>query len=161
QTERKARRVATLTEALYKLSTPRLRQLVQVRNVDPKKLAMIPNKRQLAQFLSGELSRPPSVAAAILQCNVRELRLLQLALGVEGEKVIPWCTLVDMAGGKALSSALGGVVERLEELGLAFRLDDGVFVPPAVRMQVPASLSDRYTLTRCLTAYDAPTLKRI
>src|SRR5205814_1594375 len=56
---------------------------------------------------------------------------------------------------------LTGVVERLEELGLAFRLDEGVFVPGAVRMQVPASLSDRFTLSRCLTSYDAPTVKRI
>lgn len=153
--------MATLTEALYALPTPRLRALVRTRNIDPKKLAMLPNKRQLTQFLANELSRPPSVSAAIQQCNARELRLLQLLLLHGSDRLVPWREVVATVGDRSLSNALAGIVERLEELGLAFRLSDGVFVPPSVRMQVPVSLPDRFTLEKCLSVYDAPTLRHI
>ena len=72
--------MASLAEALYHLPTDRLRALVKRRDVDPKRLSLMPDKRQLAQFLSNEFSKPPSIAHAILQCNARQLRLLQLML---------------------------------------------------------------------------------
>ena len=158
----------SFAEALYNLPTERLRRLVQTRQLDTKKLALIPNKKQLAQHLSTELSKPGSAAEAITLCNARELRLLQLLLGAENEQVMAWPSLLAAAGGADLSDALQRVAARLEDLGLAFRLfgkdtqtPAGMFLPAAVRQFVPASLSDRYTLERCLDQYDAISLKRI
>ena len=202
----------SFAEALYNLPTERLRQLVLTRRLDAKKLALIPNKKQLAQFVSVELGKPASVTEAILQCSARELRLLQLLLGVEGEQVMAWDALLRAAGGgPELSARLITLMSRLEELGLAFRVQNrqaqskppsdrktaasgakaaksagetasdssseqnahgaaggeetavptGVWMPNSARQFVPASLSDRYTLERCLELYDAVSLKRI
>ena len=207
----------SFAEALYNLPTERLRQLVLTRRLDAKKLALIPNKKQLAQFVSVELGKPASVTEAILQCSARELRLLQLLLGVEGEQVMAWDSLLRAAGGgPELSAPLNALMTRLEALGLAFRVYDrqaqsksaparktapdanvassanaassanvaagedkvapgsilvenaqeeivatGVWMPNTARQFVPASLSDRYTLERCLELYDAVSLKRI
>lgn len=153
--------MATFAEALYSLSAERLRQLVQWRGVEPKKLSMMPDKRQLVQFLANDLNRQQSVVHAILRCDARELRLLQLIVSYETGRPFTWSALVDMAGGAALESALAAVMTHLEEMGLAFRVGDKIFVPEGVRYQVPASLSDRHTLIRLLNAYDAPSLKRI
>ncbi|HZO87701.1 MAG TPA: helicase-associated domain-containing protein [Chthonomonadaceae bacterium] len=154
--------MASLAEALYGLPTERLRALVQTRDVALTKFSLTPSKRQLVQFLAGELSKAASIAKTITQCNARELRLLQLMLSLEGGAEVPWECVVAAAGGSSLSEALAGVVARLEVLGLAFRLSNGnVFLPDAVRPHIPASLPDRYSLTRCLNAYDMPALKRI
>jgi hypothetical protein len=153
--------MATLAEVLYKLPTERLRELVQTRKMDLKKLALIPNKRQLAQFMAAELSKPASITEAIRECNARQLRLLQMLLSAEGDQVMPWRDLTEAAGGPNLLEALREVVSYLEELGLAFAMEQGVFMPEAVRNYVPASLPDRYTLVRCLNNYDAMSLKRI
>jgi hypothetical protein len=153
--------MATLAEVLYKLPTERLRELVQTRKMDLKKLALIPNKRQLAQFMATELSKPASIAEAIQECNARQLRLLQILLGSEGDQSMPWQDLIAVAGGPALSDSLREVVSYLEDLGLVFTTQRGVFMPEAVTHYVPASLSARYTLVRCLNTYDAMSLKRL
>ncbi|HLK56479.1 MAG TPA: helicase-associated domain-containing protein [Chthonomonadaceae bacterium] len=153
--------MASFAEALYSLATPRLRNLVQLRNVSSKKMALIPDKRSLAQFLAGELNRPDSVAGAVLQCNARELRLLQLSVAHETGRSLGWRALVEMAGGSGLEPVLSAVMTRLEDLGLAFRVGVEVFVPDTVRYQVPASLSDRHSLPRLLNMYDAAAVKRI
>lgn len=153
--------MASLAEAIYALPTPRLRTLVQKRKLDVKRMALIPNKRQLAQFLATELMKPGSVSEAILQCNARALRLLQLLLIGENDQIVPWAEIVEAAGGQQVAAALDSVMTELETLGLAFRIGQGVLLPAAVRAYVPASLSDRYTLARCLHAYDAPAIKRI
>src|SRR5579871_940055 len=153
--------MASLVEALYGLPTERLRALVEARRVDPKKLAMIPDKRRLAQQLANELSHPQSVVAAILECDARALRLLQLLLAGESHQVVPWSAVMEPAGGPGLKKDLERVLTALEERGLAFRMGPGVFVPEAVRQHVPASLPDRHLLMRCLLTYDVPTLKRI
>src|SRR5579862_655147 len=110
--------MASLAEALYALPTDRLRTLVHTRKMDLKKLALIPSKRQLVQFLASELSKPASIAQAILQCNARQLRLLQLLLIGEGEQVVTWAELLEVAGGQKLSDALRAVVVELEDFGL-------------------------------------------
>ena len=180
-------------EVLYNLPTERLRKLVQNRHLETnKKLALIPNKKQLVQFLESELVKPASIAEAITFCNGRELRMLQLLMGAESEQLMSWANLLEAAGGDAnLSDALEAVLIRLEELGLAFGVQGpvrnevkevkqdnkenrkkedrketkrpvlDVFMPGAVRPFVPASLSDRYTLERCLEQYDANSIKRI
>jgi hypothetical protein len=153
--------MASFSEALYTLSAERLRALVQARGVALSRFALTPSKRQLVQDLASELSKPESIVAAIAQCNARELRLLQLLLPDDNQSEIAWERVLEAAGGPALDEALSAVMTRLEDLGLAFRLPGGVFLPSAIRNQVPASLPDRYTLTRCLNAYDAQTLKRI
>ncbi len=153
--------MASLAEALYRLPTERLRGLVQTRKMDLKKLALIPNKRQLTQFMATELSKPTSITEAIRECNARELRLLQLLLSGEGDQVMSWHRLLEAAGGAALSESLHQVVAGLEQLGLAFNMDRGILMPDAVQDYVPASLPDRYSLVRCLNNYDAMSLKRI
>src|SRR5690242_10597215 len=125
--------MASLAEALYSLPTERLRTLVQIRKMDLKKLALIPNKRQLTQFLATELVKPASLTQAILQCNARQLRLLQLLLIGEGDQVVLWPELLEAAGGARLEEALRGVVTQLEDLGLAFGMEKGVYMPPALR----------------------------
>ena len=70
--------MATLAEALYAQPTERLRELVTARSIEPRRLAIAPDKRQLVQLLTAELTRPQSLNAAALQCNARELRLLQI-----------------------------------------------------------------------------------
>src|SRR5579862_8845519 len=112
--------MASLAEALYKMPTERLRGLVQTRKMDLKKLALIPNKRQLTQFMASELSKPASITEAIRECNARELRLLQMLLSSDSEQVMSWQNLLEAAGGPSLSEALRGVVSHLEDLGLAF-----------------------------------------
>lgn len=154
--------MASFAEALYTLPAERLRTLVQARGVALGKFALTPSKRQLVQSLSSELSKAHSIVAAIAQCNARELRLLQLLLSGDSGGEISWECVVASAGGPPLAEALSTVMTRLEDLGLAFHLPDGgITLPDAVRQQIPASLPDRYTLSRCLSAYDAPTLKRI
>lgn len=153
--------MASLAEAFYRLPTERLRSVVAFRRVDPKKLALIPDKRRLAQLLASELNQPQSVIAAIMVCSARELRLLQLLLMGESHQVVPWATVLEAAGGPDLAKPLEGVLRALEDKGLAFQMANGVYVPEAVRQHVPASLPDRYLLSRCLNAYDVPTLKHI
>src|ERR1043166_4530062 len=81
---------------------------------------------------------------------------------VASEKSAPsWKEVLERAGGPALSKPLQEVMTGLENLGLAFRLDEDVLLFEPLRHLVPTSLSDRYTLQRCLNLYDAPTLKRI
>ncbi len=151
----------SLVEALYNLPTETLRKLVQARRMDAKKLALIPNKRQLAQFLSAELNKPTSLSDAITQCNARELRLLQLLMITEIGQAMAWDKLLEMAGGQSVELAVSATLSRLEELGLAFRVGAQALLPDAARSYIPASLSDRYTLERCLDQYDAQSLKRI
>lgn len=153
--------MASLIEALYALPTERLRGLVQRRKMDLKKLALIPAKRQLVQFLAQEFSKPASITQAILECDARQLRLLQLLLVGEEDRGIAWPDLLAVAGGERLSEALHTVAYQLEDLGLAFDLGARVYIPPVVAQQIPASLPDRYTLARCLNSNDAVALKRI
>src|SRR5579883_187342 len=154
--------MASLAEALYALPTERLRELVRARQISIKKLALMPTKKQLAQHLAGELSKPASVVAALTECDARALRLLQMLVSLEPEnRPIPWKRLLHAAGDASLEGALAQVLDGLSARGLAFRLGDSVFLPQPVRASVPASLSARYTLEDRLQAYDAPTLKRI
>ena len=155
--------MASLTESLYNLPTERLRALVARRDIDPQKLTLIPNKRGLTQTLSAELARGPGINAAIIQCNARELRLLQILATAEAnsQQVILWPRIEQAAGGAGLREALDGLVAGLEEWALAFRVEGGVFMPDGVKPHVPISLPDRYTLERCLDSYDAQTVKRI
>src|SRR5579862_5355440 len=102
--------MASLAEALYKMPTERLRGLVQTRKMDLKKLALIPNKRQLAQFMAAELSKPGSITEAIRECNARQLRLLQMLLSCDSDQVMPWRDLLEAAGGATLAEALREVV---------------------------------------------------
>ncbi len=153
--------MATLAEALYAQPTERLRELVTARNIDMKRIALAPDKRQLVQLLTAELTRPQSLNAAALQCNARELRLLQIMVSQETASGLTWRRVVDAVGSTDLEPALGRVLAGLTRLGLAFRVGQNVFVPDAVRHQIPQSLSDRYTLERLLTMYDAPALKRV
>ena len=153
--------MATLAEALYAQPTDRLRELVTARNIDMKRIALAPDKRQLVQLLTAELTRPQSLNAAALQCNARELRLLQIMVSQESGSGLTWRRVVDAVGGTELESALNRVLAGLTRLGLVFRIGHNVFVPDAVRHQIPQSLSDRYTLERLLNMYDAPALKRI
>jgi hypothetical protein len=153
--------MATLAEALYAQPTDRLRELVTTRNIETKRIALAPDKRQLVQLLTAELTRPQSLNSAALQCNARELRLLQIMVSQESHTGLSWKQIVDSAGGKELEPALIHVMDGLTRLGLAFRIGPQVFLPDAVRIQIPQSLSDRYTLNRLLGMYDAPALKRI
>ncbi len=154
--------MTSFAEALYTLPAERLRTLVQARDVSLSKFSLTPSKRQLVQHLASELSKANSVVQAITQCNARELRLLQLLLSGDSGSDVSWECVVTAAGGPSLTAALSAVMTRLENLGLAFRMPGGgVYLPEPVRSQIPASLPDRYTLARCLQAYDAPTLKRI
>src|SRR5262249_55404809 len=154
-------KMASFAEALYTLPASRLRALVQTRGVPQNKLSLTPGKRQLVQFLATELSRAPSVMQAVLQGNARELRLLQLLTASETGNEVPWSRLLEAAGGKGLEEALAAIMARLEDLGLAIRMNAKVYLPDTVRTHVPVSLPDRYLLERCLGGYDAPTLKRI
>ena len=156
-------RMANLSESLYNLPTERLRALVERRSVEPKKLALMPNKRNLVQLLTQELVRGTSLNAAIVQCNARQLRLLQLLTLCEADSksVIAWRKIETVAGGAGLRETLEKIVETLEDWGLAFRVEGGVFFPEAVRVQTPVSLPDRHTLLKCLNSYDAQAIKRI
>ena len=151
----------TLAEALYILPAERLRALAALRQVDPKRLALASDKRQLVQLMATELNTPPSLARAIMSCNARELRLLQLMLATETKQAVSWRSVVEAAGGASLERPLGEVLAGLERLGLALRSGDTVHLPDMVRHQVPTSLSDHYTLSGCLNGYDAQTLKQI
>ncbi len=153
--------MATLAEALYAQPTERLRDLVTTRGIEMKRLAIAPDKRQLVQLLTAELTRPQSINAAALQCNARELRLLQIMVSQESGPALTWSRVVNAVGGKELEPALIRVMDGLTRLGLAFRIGTNVFIPDAARHQIPQSLSDRYTLERLLNLYDAPSLKRI
>ena len=155
--------MATLAEVLYALPTEKLRELIRSRKMDTKKLALMPNKRQLAQYMATELIKPTQIAEGILQCNARDLRLLQLLVSGEGERdrTIPRTELLDMIGGQSLSDAVDAVAAHLEQFGLAFRYGFGIFVPGALRQFIPASLSERYNLARCLDMYDAAAVKLI
>ncbi len=153
--------MATLAEALYAQPTEVLRELVAARAVDMKRIALAPDKRQLVQLLAAELTRPQSLNAAALQCNARELRLLQIIVSQMSGAPLLWKHVVEATGGPELEPVLGQVLAGLTRAGVAFRVGQTVFVPDAVRNQIPQSLSDRYTLERLLNQYDAPALKRL
>ncbi len=155
--------MASLTESLYHLPTEKLRTLVMRREIDPQKITLIPNKRNLVQALAQELGRAQGLNAAVIQCNARELRLLQILATAESnnKQVILWPKIEQAAGGKGLRDALGTLVAGLEEIALAFRVEGGVFMPDAVKAHIPISLPDRYTLEKCLEGYDAQSVKRI
>jgi len=151
--------MARFAEALYSMPTSRLRTLAAMRDIDPKRLALLPDKRQLVQFLANELSKAPSIARAVLRCNARELRLLQLLFALDTREMVAWRTVIDAAGGPKLEDSLSLVLTGLEDLGLALRSGDSVLLLDSVRHQVPRSLSDHYRITSCLQSYDAPTLR--
>ena len=153
--------MATLAEALYAQPTERLRELVAARSIETKRIAMAPDKRQLVQLLTAELTRPQSLSAASLQCNARELRLLQIMVSQVIRPNMTWQSVVGAVGGSELEPALSRVMDGLTRLGLAFRIGPDVYIPDAVRHQIPQSLSDRCMLESLLTQYDAPALKRI
>ena len=155
--------MASLTEALYNLPTERLRALVARRDIDPQKLTLTPNKRTLANTLAQELIRGQGLNAAVIQCNARELRLLQILVTAEpnNKQVILWPKIEQAAGGKGLRESLETILAGLEDWGLAFRVEGGVFLPDLVKQHVPVSLPDRYTLEKCLEGYDAQSVKRI
>ena len=153
--------MATLAEALYAMPTARLRTLAALREIDPKRLAMAPDKRQLVQFLAGEISKPPSVARAVLRCDARGLRLLQLLFALDARQTVAWDTILEAAGGAGLDGPLSAAFAGLEDLGLALRVGNNVLLLESVRHQVPISLSDRYTVVGCLHNYDAPTLRKM
>lgn len=154
--------MTSFAEGLYGMSTDRLRALIQTRNIEQSKLSLTPTKRQLVQYLAAELSRPHSVAQAILTCNARELRFLQLTASyASSQGNLRWASLLEAAGGKDLDETLRRVAVNVENLGLAFLIDDTVFMPDCVRSQVPISLPDQYTLDKCLNAYDNQAIKRV
>ncbi len=153
--------MATFAEALYSLPTARLRDLAFRRNVDPRRIELAADKRQLVQFLSSELGKPQAVVNAVLRCNARELRLLQLVLAVSSSTAFSWKSVLEAAGGQWLDESMTVVLAGLEDLGLAVRIGDAVHVVESVRHQVPTSLADHYTLRGCLQGYDAPTLRHI
>ena len=153
--------VPTIAEALYCLPTERLRALSTLREIDSRRIALATDKRQLVQFMAAELNKPPSSARAVLRCNARELRLLQLMLSLDGRQSVAWRAVVDAAGGPAISEPLSAVLDGIERLGLAFRAGDQVLLLESMRHQVPTSLADNYSVSGCLHNYDAPTLRRI
>jgi hypothetical protein len=153
--------MATFAEALFGLSTDRLREIATTRELDSRRLSLASDKRQLVQFMAGELSKPQSIVRAVLKCNARELRLLQLMIGLDSRSVLPWKALLDAAGGQNLDEHIRPVLTGLENLGLSVRTGESVIVPEAIRHQVPTSLSDRYTVAGCLNNYDAPTVRGI
>src|SRR5580658_6535042 len=99
----------SFAEALYSLPTEKLRKLIQVRGVDPRKLTLATDKRTLAQHVAGELNRQASVDAAILQCDARELRLLQIVASFESTRGFEWASLVEKAGGHTVETAVAFV----------------------------------------------------
>ncbi len=153
--------MATLAEALYSMPSERLRALAELRELDPRRLAMATDKRQLAQLMAAELNTPPSVAKAVLRVNARELRLLQLILTIDKRHAASWRAVVEAAGGPSLDRVLDEVMGGLEALGLALRFGETVLLPDLVRHQVPTSLADHYTVSGCLEAYDAATLRQM
>lgn len=153
--------MSTLAEALYAQPTDRLREIIKTRDVNTKRLASAPDKRQFVQLLTAELARPQSLNSALMQSNMRELRLLQIMVTQQSGSQLSWKSVVDTIGSKTLEPALSRVLEGLTSLGLAFRVGPNVFIPDFIRMQIPQSLSDRCTLERLLNQYDAPALKRI
>ena len=155
--------MASLMEALYNMPTERLRALVERRDVNLQKLTLIPSKRSLAQTLSQELLHGQSINAAIIQCNARELRLLQIlaTCPMTGKGIVLWRSIEDAAGGPSLRPALEAILVGLEDWGLAFPAVGGVLLPEIIKQHVPISLPDRYTLVKCLDTYDAQSIKRI
>ncbi len=149
----------TFAEALYTMPTERLRAMAILRKLEPQRLAMAPDKRQLVQLMATELTKPPSIAHAVLHCNARELRLLQLLISIETRQSISWKVVTEAAGGKSIDSPLRDVLVGLESLGLALHVGESVLLPEPVRHQVPTSLADHYTVAGCLNGYDAPTLR--
>ncbi|HLJ54522.1 MAG TPA: helicase-associated domain-containing protein [Chthonomonadaceae bacterium] len=153
--------MATFAEALYDLSSDRLRAIAERRKLDSRRLAAAHDKRQLAQIMAVELNYSTSTGAAIIECNARELRLLQIIASVGGRREASWDGVVEAAGGQPLAHAVESAYEGLETLGLAIRAGRTVMVGDTVRAQIPMSLSDHYTLATCLNAYDAPAVARI
>ena len=151
----------SLTEALYTLPTARLRTIIRNRGIDLHRLASVSDKRTLVQRIATELSRQGAVAEALLSCDTRGIRLLQLASTQDAHRGIRWDHLVEMAGGPEVEAAVSDVMQNLEDSGLAFRVGPVVFIPESVQHQVPASLSDLYPLARLLSVYDAPAIRRL
>jgi len=151
----------TFAEALYNMPTEQLRAISLRREVDQNRLATAGDKRQLVQFLASELSKPPSITRAVLRCNARELRLLQMIVSLDERQAIPWRAIVDAAGGAELDEPLGTALNGLVDLGLVQRVDDQVIIQDSARHQVPVTLADRYKVATCLNNYDAGTLNQM
>ncbi len=148
-------------EALYSLSASSLQELINLRGLDERRFAKTSDKRSMVQLLASELNRQTSTWNAIMLCNARQLRLLQICGSVDNSRDLTWQKLVELAGGPEVEAGLIEPMKKLEALGLAFRLGNSVFVPETVLHVAPASLSDRYTLARLLNVYDAPAIRRI
>jgi hypothetical protein len=151
----------TLNEYLGRLTPDQLRNLVRRRQVSLKRIAPVPTRRQLIAFLAAELAKPLSIAFAVSLCDERQLRALQILTSQETQPVAIG-KLADVAGGKELQPVLHGIVDDLQELGLAFwDSTDEVIVPAAIQQNVPVSLPDRYNLQRCLNMYETSAVTRI
>ena len=145
---------------LLDLPTEQLRKIVLNRALDPTKLRQVKDKRQLAQFLSSELVRQDSMAFAVRACNRRQLRLVQTLVVLEPPQAIPW-RLVMPSLSTTNAEVVSETLDSLADIGLAFRTGGTVFIPEQLRSVVPVSMSARYTLDKCLNAYDANTIKRL
>lgn len=170
----------SLAAVLYALPATRLKAIMVARRVDASHYQVIGTKRHLVQILADELQRVPSVTAAIISCNARELRVLQLLAGSDVGEISAFSSLVERAGGPQLAQSLDEVLDDLEMKALAFRgpgvgaptstpgkpesppaATYSVFLPARVRAQIPSTISDRYTLPRCLQQLDLVALKRV
>ncbi len=146
-------------EALFALPSNRLRTIAENRMLNVR--GAINSKRELVELLADQLNDHRSAQDAILRCNYRQLRLLQICTAEETGRSFTWQKLLEMAGGPDADQDVSRVMSELEDLGLAIRYGVTLLVPEAVRRQTPASLADRYSAMRLLNAYDAPTIRTI
>lgn len=151
----------SFADALYQVPTARLRVIAHRRSIEPKRLALAPNKRHLSQILARELSDMGSVSRALDRCDVRATTLLEGVLAHARTGAVTWDIFRDQVLETGSEAPMLRILEQLEMDGLVLRLQDVLYVPDAVRHMVGTSVANQFTVEQCLQAYDAPTIRRM
>ncbi len=150
----------SLLNILQLSPTETLKKIAVSRQIEAAKLKTVKDKKQLAQLLANEIVRRDSLLSAIKTCNMRELRLLQVLVTKEPSDAIYWRgTLANLVYKNEVT--VNETLQALTEKGLAFRTGEHVFISEQLRSQVPVSLADRYSIDKCLSTYDALSVKRL
>ncbi len=147
--------MATLKETFYQMPAEKLREIMCLRQVDLDRFKGITAKYQLVQILATELSRPAAVVHGLSLCNAHQIRFLKACMAVQKGTTVLWEQVVEHLGGKRIEPILREVIAELADMGIAILSNTQVHLQSGLEGYLPVSLSDRYSLEKCLQEYSA------
>ncbi len=153
--------MSAFSDALYLLPAMQLHKMMLNRQADLGRFNGVKSKVELADRIAAEFARPVSVQHAITLCNAHQLQFLQSCVTLQKGGHVAWKRVVEHCGGAEIEPVLVKVAEGLADLGLALHQGSEVYLQPNLETVVPTSLSERFTVEKCLQNLDAQSVQRM